>query len=58
MRGAVSRLTEFIPGRPGPGKTTNILQMSDPAFHDTIVKNTNCSIEDDLPTSSPCPEKV
>lgn len=39
-------------GAPRAGKTVNILQMSDPAFHDTIVKNTNCSIEDDLPISS------
>lgn len=51
--GCCQSIDGIYTGAPRAGKTTNILQMSDPAFHDTIVKNTNCSIEDDLPTSSP-----
>ncbi len=51
--GCCQSLDGIYTGAPRAGKTMNILQMSDPAFHDTIVKNTNCSIEDDLPTSSP-----
>ena len=51
--GCCRSLDVIYTGPPQAGKTVNILQMSDPAFHDTIVRNTNCSFEDDLPSSSP-----
>lgn len=51
--GCCQSLDVIYTGPPHAGKTVNILQMSDAAFHDTIVRNTNCSFEDDLPSSAP-----
>lgn len=51
--GCCSSIDVIYTGAPNAGKTIHILQMSDVSFHDTLVKNTNCCFEDDLPNSSP-----
>lgn len=51
--GCCQSIDVIYTGPPHAGKTVNILQMSDEGFHDTIVRNTNCSFEDDLPSSAP-----
>ena len=51
--GCCPSLDVIYTGPPQAGKTVHILQMSDPAFHDTLVRGTGCSFEDDLPSSAP-----
>lgn len=51
--GCCLSLDVIYTGPPSAGKTVNILQVSDSAFHDAIVRNTGCCLEDDLPSSAP-----
>lgn len=50
--GCCKSLDIIYTGPPQAGKTVSILQMSDPSFHDAIVRDKSCSFEDDLPSQS------
>lgn len=50
--GCCKSLDIIYTGPPQAGKTVNILQMSDPSFHDAIARDTRCSFTDDLPSQS------
>lgn len=51
--GCCQVLSLIYVGPPSAGKTVNVLQLSDPAFHNMIAKGTSCSIEDDIPSQAP-----
>lgn len=51
--GCCQVLSLIYVGPPSAGKTVNVLQLSDPAFHNMIARGTSCSIEVDIPSQAP-----
>lgn len=51
--GCIRVFHAIFAGGPSAGKTSYCLQVTDPAFHNMIVRGTTCSIESDYPILTP-----